>query len=286
MKTEQLTTQLNNLQKIKADSAWKEQNRSILVQQVLNGEPEKEFTFFSQLNLVLSRIFQPAYVAVMIAVFFIAAGVFGWYGSANSRPGDSLYVAKIAKEKALMTITFDNQAKARLNVEFAQNRLKELNQVIASKQNPESKAKVVQLKADLKKEIKHAKEKIALPQNLNENSEDKEFFTAGVGKTNQEVEVAIPENEHPEIITANAEPTTITATANVETATKESTAVEPAKILTEAEKLLDNNDLAGVADKLSEVNQIINNPDEQTTVDKDTPAQPEPTETQPEEINK
>ncbi|MFH0840766.1 MAG: DUF5667 domain-containing protein [bacterium] len=260
MKEKQLLEQLNNLQSIKADSVWSENNREVLLQQVLNGEEIKNLTVFSQFNLMLSRVFQPAYVAVMIVAFFIASGVFGWYGTVNTTPGDSLYVAKIAREKAQMTVTFDNQAKARLSVEFAQKRLTELNQVIASKENNDREAKVARLKDNIKKEIKDVKERLVVPA-INEEGE---FFTAGTDKTDEEIDVAIPVEIKPVI--NNNESNNEKITEPVVMPVVES---KTEKILTEAEELLDNDDFEGVANKLAELDQVINNQEEAGEAEKE-----------------
>jgi hypothetical protein len=246
MKERELFTKLNSLRSINADQTWLTSNREILMQQVYNGEEAKQLTTLAQLNLVLSRVFAPAYVAIMIVIFFGASGAFGWYGSANAQPGDSLYVAKIAKEKAQMTVTFDAQSKAKLNLEFAQNRLQELNQVIAQTDNvidgdnSQRDTKVAQLKDNIKKEINNAKQRLDLTvdedksdQNNVENNDEGQFFAAGTGKTDEEVQISVPDSAG---IRIN----------------------KSAQILNEAEQLLDSDNFAAVADKLTQAEGAIN----------------------------
>jgi len=248
MKEKDLLGQLNNLRGMQADQNWVQKNREILLQQILGGEEIKEFTIFSQINLMLSRVFQPAYVAVMIVVFFVASGTFGWYGAGSAQPGDSLYVAKIAREKAQMTMTFNEQSKAKLNVEFAKNRLDELNQVIAeesTEDNGEREVKVEKLKNNIKKEIKTARERLSVPAVavMSEDGEDGTFFTAGVGKTDQEIKIDVPDTKN---ITEKKPEDNIGSSNSIST-----------KILEEAEVLVESGDFTAAASKLEEVDQAI-----------------------------
>ena len=76
----------------------------------------------------------------------------------KTKPGDSLYIAKIVSEKTQYALTFDDKSKAQLGLQFATNRVEEMNKVLAeeidvcfSKKCPSNEEKIKKAFSELAK---------------------------------------------------------------------------------------------------------------------------------------
>jgi len=85
---------------------------------------------------ILADFIKPVWAMSLICVLILVIGVGGVYESKNSKPGDSLYIAKIISEQAQLAMTFNDKDKARLGLEFATNRAKEITQVLEESKEP------------------------------------------------------------------------------------------------------------------------------------------------------
>lgn len=279
MQDKDLFKQLNALKSIKPDRAWKERNRELLFKQIAGDLPSENKLTFAQ--ILESYIFapaikvfsQPVWTAAIIALLALAGGTASIFASRNAKPGDSLYIAKIISEKAQMTLTFNEKEKAKLNIEFAGNRAKELSQVINENKNETVKnEKIEQLSNDFKKEIASAKSKlrninsiVAAKKNITANNqsaaavsgeqnEDNQIFGANSGKSEQGMDVA-EQSGAPNAASIKDEK----KTADAAEKSFEIKAGVLGKTLDEAEKLFDSKNFSGTLDKLTEANGIIDN---------------------------
>jgi hypothetical protein len=212
---------------------------------------------------------QPAVVTVVLIMAVLFGGsAAGMIASRNAMPGDSLYIAKIISEKTRSTMTFNETDKAKLGVEFAGNRAKELSEVLAEPDNAsqDKEQKVAELSDNFKKEINQVKnrlEKISTyssakiinnktaPAETKEkaeigkageekiNSDNGKIFRADTGKATSGIQISVPDTGAPVKIES----------------------IDAKKTLEEAEKLFDKKDLDGAIDKLEIVNNIIDNKD-------------------------
>ncbi|MBU0647460.1 MAG: DUF5667 domain-containing protein [Patescibacteria group bacterium] len=273
MDSKKLFEKLNNLKSIQPDNEWKIRCREILLSQISNGqtaeelEQEKSFSwkiFFGDLLPQWSRlgIAKPALIGYSVIVFLMSCGLVGVYASNNTRPGDSLYIAKIINEKAQFAITFDEKEKTKLNLEFAVNRAEEINQllekpVVEKIVEQEKNKKVKELTSNFKKEINQAKIRISKINivniaSSNKPNKDQQFFSANLGKDNQRIEISEPvKNSKPVVHT----PQIIVANPN-DSEKNNNQAVS--EILEQAEKLFDEKNYSKSIDKLNEVNTVIN----------------------------
>ncbi|MDO9399453.1 MAG: DUF5667 domain-containing protein [bacterium] len=282
-----LLKKLNNLKSIQPDSEWKNRCREILFSQISNGqtaeelEQEKLFSwkiFFGDL-LPQWTMARPALVGYFAIVLLISSGLASVYASNNTKPGDSLYIAKIINEKAQFAITFDEKEKTKLNLEFAVNRAEEINQLLEKstavesikqdKDKQDKDEKVQKLTSSFKKEINQAKTRISKinivrtpiidtkNQNQNNDNEKQQFFGANLGRDNQRIEISEP-------IKANVkksnqvvrEPQIIVANPVIENLEKDSNQ-EANKILEQAEKLFDEKKYNESINKINEVNTAV-----------------------------
>lgn len=297
MQDEKLIEQLHYLKRIKPDDYWKRESREILLSQISNlsalNLDEKTLAKNSYLinlknffleNKIFNWATQPVAVFVLIVLFLIGGGAISINASKNSLPGDSFYIAKIINEKARLTLTFNDEDKAKLGLEFASNRAKEITKLLAdSAPSEENKNKVEQLTNNFKEEIKVVRNKI---QNIKitrkvsnppladadksgqkeENEKNKEVFGVNAEKGEKGIDISINKSgntslklevEAPKVITTTPS-TTPVVTPDENTNVK---LIDLNKAISDAENLFDLKDYSGTIDKLEEVHSIIENKD-------------------------
>ncbi|MBI4779124.1 hypothetical protein HY797_01570 [Candidatus Falkowbacteria bacterium] len=261
MNDKDLLQKLNNLKTVKPDDNFKKNYREVLYSQISAGaavnEPESNLKAIWD-SLMPGKIFidmaKPVWLTFLTSVLILVTGIGGVYVSKNSKPGDSLYIAKIISEKAQLAMTFNEKEKAKLGLEFATNRAKEITQVLEESKESEKKKdeKVEQLSQNFRKEISQVRNRLITikksENQSNKKEEELEVFGANLGKNNQRMEIS--EQVKP-AVEAQAQPGPIATT------TKENLS-SPDKVLEEAEKMFDEKNYDGTINKIEEVKQIIN----------------------------
>lgn len=245
MEDKKLFKKLNNLKTVKPDDNWKKNYRDILFSQISGGatvnKSESNLRIIWE-SVMTDKIFinlaKPLWATFLASVLILVIGVGGVYASKNSKPGDSLYIAKIISEQAQQAITFNEKDKAKLGLEFAANRAKEITQILGeSKELADKKGKKVeQLSQNFKKEISQVKNRlttIKAAENQNKKEQEPEVFGANLGKNNQRMEIAEPVKSSQAVTTTD-------------------------EVLAEAEKMFDEKNYDGTIDKLEEANKVIN----------------------------
>ncbi len=292
MTDRELIAKLNTL-KVKPDEAWKNRSREILLSQISGGnEISKKVKILERLD-VWSEVFipfdllhklaaKPVMVTGLIIASLLGGGVFSLQAAKNTKPGDSLYIAKIVSEKARTAITFDEKEKAKLGVEFAGNRAKEMVRVIEEEKDDSAKnEKVEKLAADFKKELSGAKDRLEKinsresdepedsgsggangdkEEETGENKPADEVFGANLGKDNNGIQVSDPSGS----VTPKANPEIKPdekATTTVENEKPAEKVDAQVRILNDAEELFENKDYGGAAEKLEEIKNIIEDKD-------------------------
>ncbi|MBU0722488.1 hypothetical protein KKA93_03470 [Patescibacteria group bacterium] len=266
MNDRDLLQKLNNLKTIKPDDNWKNNYQEVLYSQIFAGttinKSESNLRIIWE-NITPGKIFldmaKPVWVTFLAGALILAVGIGGVYASKNSKPGDSLYIAKIISEKAQFVMAFNEKDKAKLGLEFATNRAKEITQVLSEFKEPEDKkgAKVEELTQNFKKEISQVKTRLIIIKAAeNKNNQNKEegleVFGANLGKTDQGMELSEPVKPAVDTqVQLKVEPSVATTT------TKE-ILNNPDKVLEEAEKMFDEKNINGAIDKLEKAKQIMN----------------------------
>ena len=259
-----LLKKLNNLKNIEPDSVWKSRYREVLYSQIsagsAAGQPESNLKIIWESirpREIFAELAKPVWLTGAACVLILAVGIGGVYASKNSKPGDSLYIAKIISERTQLAMTFNEKDKAKLGLEFAANRAKEITQVLKDEgQSDASKEKLENLAKNFKKEISQAKGRLTAIKSASQQAKDDEpVFGANLEKTDQRMEIAEPakpvEPKNDELKPA-AEPPAAVATST------QANASQTDKMLEEAEKMFDEKNYDGTIDKLEEVNKVIN----------------------------
>lgn len=288
MTERELIGQLNK-SRITPDQAWKEKNREILLSQIFPGQEAgvkagmgliEKFDVWAEaivpFDLLHKLVAKPVLVTGLVLASLLSGGVFSIQAAKNTKPGDSLYIAKIVSEKAQLALTFDEMEKAKLGVEFAGNRAKEAVLVMEEDKNDASKsAKVEKLAADFKNEIDSAKgrlEKIGVrdaaavnggsavgnSQNQAKGGSEDKLFGAGTGKVNGGIQVSGPQTTAPKNETPKAgQAADSKATSSAENLKASENKQTPENILNDAQELFEKKDYSGAVDKLEKMFQII-----------------------------
>jgi hypothetical protein len=111
-----------------ADSAFRLRTRNRMLAAAAQRRHTRRWNPFRALPRPAVRLA----LAAGAAVALLAGGLTSAAASANTLPGDAFYAIKLGVERAQLAITFDPMARARLHAQFAEVRLHEAQQLIAS----------------------------------------------------------------------------------------------------------------------------------------------------------
>ncbi len=269
MNEKELVHNLSKLSGFGPNEEWVKKNREVLSYQIFNGQEfaAPRVSRIAQFGFIMHRLLQPAPLAAVIALFFAISGLVGIKSSGNATPNNRvLYIAKILNEKAGLATTFDEKGKLALNVDYAQNRVTEL-EMISHDTDSATDPRVQELSQSFKDEIASARERWSRisPQESKETPKAdinaKAVTTAPVAKITPEdtkIEQAVTKDDDNGVVTNGSlkkdttdsvptntiEPSTATAVAEAEKTE------DVQKILEEAEKLFNDKDYKGAADLL------------------------------------
>ena len=288
MKDFNLKKELSSLNSVKPDVAWKMENREILNCQIQNSLEDKSNIGISEILSKPQRIFQfvsqPAFAVFSIALILFGGGSASLYAANNTKPGDSLYIAKILSEKAQLVMTFDEVKKNKLGLKFANDRALDITQMLASTdfENEGEKEKANKLSNDFRKEIIIVKSKMGNidqdsieKENENINSSDDSFqvFSADFIKDGQGIQVSeqpqnnnneevVNENEAEDQIIEEEEVVVIEGEDDLSTSTPDNIEnieenIDANKIIEQAEKLFNEQDYDGAYSEYQKVHEII-----------------------------
>ncbi len=279
MNEKELISQLNNLKNIKPDDTWKRESRDILLSQISAGDYSSEISErrFAVSYYLRNFFHQPVLVVSVILLAVLGGGIFSVGAARDTKPGDSLYIAKIISEKAQLAVTFNEKDKAKLGIEFAGNRAKEIARVLAEESGDDKEVKVEKLARSFKKEISAAKTRLknikvikddkkekegvesVQEENAAEQEDNTQVFSANLGKKDKGMQVYTADNGGSETSSSAAADDSADAAPENSVAGDSGNDVE--QVLGEAEELFARKDYDGTLNKLEEVNNIIDHID-------------------------
>ncbi len=274
MEKSKLIEQLNSLKSIRPNGEWKNRCRDILYTQISTNRAETESVQSSWLSFkraflpsdMLLELAKPVWAIVIILSVAVSGSFASVYASRDTKPGDSLYIAKIISEKAQFAMTFNEADKTRLGIEFAGNRANEIKQVLdeSDGEDGETDQKVEKLAKNFKREISDVKSRLGKisssidDQVAKTSDEDMQIFSADIGKT--EAGMQISESDNSEQLSVVVEDNDNISEEQVATSTVDASKADmssPDKMIEEAEKLFAEENYIGVIDKLIEANVAI-----------------------------
>ena len=166
MTEKQLLQQLKGLKTIALSEETKKSNRDILFSQIANtsvkGGELSQGSFFWGFKNIFSVFSQPLLIVAGVFVFIAGGLIFGSGFFRDSKPNDSLYIARIISERAKLNTTFSQTERDALSLKFASNRAQDIATILMDPEfnNEENKDQVEKLNASFKNEISKVKDKM------------------------------------------------------------------------------------------------------------------------------
>ncbi|MFA5644602.1 MAG: hypothetical protein WC928_03710 [Patescibacteria group bacterium] len=280
MTDKQLLQQLKALKNITLDEKTKQSNKDILFSQISNTfiKSEKSFgRYLFNFRNVFSVMSQPLLVVAGIFVFLVGSLVLGSGFYVNSKPNDSLYIARVISEKARLNATFNESQRDALALKFASDHAKDIATILMDPEfnTEENKNRVEKLNASFQSEISKVKDKIEKNENLYiaTVSGDDVISNSSSLISDKGVEVYVPEKVEESSDGSNL--TAVNTSSPVENISDDKINVESLeaeidssvqklngvengqKIISEIEKLFSEGRYEEVISKLGEVESII-----------------------------
>jgi hypothetical protein len=196
MNDKELIQKLKCLREIRPDNSWKKETRDVLLAQISNSAAKeiKVYAWEKAVNdckNLLSFVPRAAWGAICLAII-LSGGGFGVYAANYSRPGDSLYAARILKEKARLALTFNQENKAKLGMKLASVRAREITEVLADPDYRGDEKQAEKLAQNFQKEINTVKERFSEIGKIQEkNSAGRSGGLAAIGANDSDGKVGI-----------------------------------------------------------------------------------------------
>lgn len=148
------------------DSAWKAANREILMSQIqpqaANAEPPAgNYYRLYFWNVFQTRVARPVMLSCLVVFAYLGYTAMVTVASA-SLPGDMLYPIKTTTEQLQLALTFGDEGKVKLQMDFVSRRADELQQIVRKTDDtPEQKKdKVSQTVKKITHDVKAVNEKL------------------------------------------------------------------------------------------------------------------------------
>jgi len=133
MKNKDIIKSIQELKNISPRSEWQSLNRDFLLQKITADQPVLKVQWFNYLQFSIKifgqKLFEPA-VAMLLMLGIFSGSSLIVNAAFYSMPGDNLYRLKIALENTHVAITSSEEKKVELKMEFAKNRLEELDKIV------------------------------------------------------------------------------------------------------------------------------------------------------------
>ncbi|HOD87366.1 MAG TPA: hypothetical protein PKH52_03860 [bacterium] len=269
--------QLKGLKNISPAASWLKSNREILLSQIANSSAQELTPQRRLLIDVRSFLAAASRPSLVLGSFFLLllAGVsfFGHLAFSRTKPNESLYIARIISEKAKLNTVFDSEERDKMEVQFAASHAEAITEVLADT-DVNDEAQVAKLNDSFNKELETVRTKIAVikkntqtvavPSEIPAVSEEDLLLTAGNGKDDAGMQIALNNSTTPlasptaPVLAVDQVTPAETATPTPEVVTEKEAAADKAEeVLNEAQNLFDHKEYSGALDKLKEVKEMI-----------------------------
>ncbi len=165
---DKVVEQLKDLRSVKPKKDWVATQRELLLTQIKSQSASKHqsvfingwYLFKSALPTSFLRFAaKPVGAFVVLCVFVFSTGILGVNASRASLPGDFLYPVKLTSEKVKVGFTVAGEKQAELHVQFAEERVNEIEKVSANEIELSKKKDKIKVAVDgLKKELVKAQD--------------------------------------------------------------------------------------------------------------------------------
>jgi len=264
MTNNDLIAKLKDLKNVNPDAKFLADNRDLLLTQISNSGAEnisawKSFIItFENVAKISSR---PAFAIGAFFLVLLSAGLFSEGMLKNSKPNDSLYIARVISERLRINTTFNLETREKLESNYALSHAEDVA-VILSDENFNNEAnsdQVAKLNDNFKEEIDRVKTslsrrapleaKISASSSIASSENTDAVVIAENSKDKTGLEIYIPNNSNGEEVKVIAS-TTATSTVLVVEA-------DPTTKIEELNTLFAQKDYVKAQEKLNEIKEII-----------------------------
>jgi hypothetical protein len=255
MTDKELLKQLNSLKSIKIDSELKESNKRVLMTQISNTisadfEVKPFNNFFFYVRNILSMSSKPAMVLSGIFLFVVTSLFLGNDFYKDSKPNDSLYIARVISERARLNTVFNNIEREKLEMKFASKHAEDIATLLMDPEfnNEENKEEVAKLSASFRSEIEKVrvnveKSEIIETEEQIEEQKDALVFSASNLKDDNGIDISVPEENFLNSTSSIDETASVSSTSVEATDSVASTSLEIENLGDQIEELSEQIDL-------------------------------------------
>jgi len=268
--------QLKGLKNISPAASWLKSNREILLSQIANSSAQEltpQRRLLIDVRSFFATVSRPALVLGSFLLLLVGASLFSYLAFSRTKPNESLYIARIISEKAKLNTVFDSEERDKMEVQFAASHAEAITEVLADT-DVNDEAQVAKLNDSFNKELETVRTKIAVikkntqtvavPSEIPAVSEEDLLLTAGNGKDDAGMQIALNNSTTPlasptaPVLAVDQVTPAETATPTPEVVTEKEAAADKAEeVLNEAQNLFDHKEYSGALDKLKEVKEMI-----------------------------
>ncbi len=161
-----LIDNLKKLQTVSPDKEWQKNAKNIFMSQI-NNSGAKSLSYNDNFVILLKSLFSLSFKPVAMTIGFfmlvITTSVFAHQAFENSKPEDSLYIARIISERAKLSTVLDSKSRERLATMFAASHAEEISFMLADPNFDlaANEKKVAKLSNSFDKEISSVRSSVA-----------------------------------------------------------------------------------------------------------------------------
>ncbi len=283
MKNNDLIAKLKKLGEIKPDEKFLKNNRELLLSQISNSGAEKISAFekFILTSENLARVFSRPAFALGIFVLVLVGANFSDKLLQNTKPNDSLYLARIISEKVKVNTTMNQTQREKLAISYAMRHAEDIASILSDDEFnvEENYDQVAKLNTDFINEVNKVETRLSRlsasgPRNSNgEEKLEEEMIIADKSKDNEAISIYIaPEDEvvidsakasATPVINDDKELSTSTASSSLDNKAIEEEIVSSSDLIKkegkvyQAKELAQQGDFSGALNKLNEAVELI-----------------------------
>lgn len=206
--------------------------------------------FFFYVRNILSMSSKPAMVLSGIFLFVVTSLFLGNDFYKDSKPNDSLYIARVISERARLNTVFNNIEREKLEMKFASKHAEDIATLLMDPEfnNEENKEEVAKLSASFRSEIEKVrvnveKSEIIETEEQIEEQKDALVFSASNLKDDNGIDISVPEENFLNSTSSIDETASVSSTSVEATDSVASTSLEIENLGDQIEELSEQIDL-------------------------------------------
>lgn len=253
MKNNDLIAKLKKLGDIKPDEKFLTENRDLLLSQISNSGAEKISAFekFLLTSENLARVFSRPAFALGVFILVLVGANFSSRLLQNSKPNDSLYLARIISEKVKVTTTMNQVEREKLAISYAMRHAEDIASILSDDEFnvEENYDQVAKLNTNFINEVKKVETSlsrlsVASPKIINQEEKiEGEMILADNSKDDEAISIFIAKDEE-------------SATTSVSTSTA-AVVMASSSPQSSSKELAEQGDFSGALNKLNEAVDLI-----------------------------